>query len=252
MKEEEGAILRCTGASCPAQLQGRLQHFASRTALDIEGLGEKLATQLVSMGLVKTFADLYRLDLPKLLTVERMGEKSAQKLLDAIARSRKTTLRRFLYGLGIRHVGEATAKALAEHFRDVRKLFDATEDDLTRVRDVGEEMAKVIGAFFKQAQNQQVVEDLLAAGVEPQPPQESKGGALMGRSVVLTGTLVTMTRELAKEEIERRGGKVTGSVSRKTDYVVAGEDAGSKLKKATELGVKILDEKAFAALLGEP
>ncbi|HEX4621296.1 MAG TPA: NAD-dependent DNA ligase LigA, partial [Myxococcaceae bacterium] len=249
VKEPEGAILRCTNASCPAQLEGHLQHFASRTAMDIEGLGEKLSAQLVSTGTVKTLADLYRLDLEKLLTLERMGEKSALNLLEGITRSKKCALRRFLYALGIRHVGEATAKALAEHFRDTRAMLDASEDDLMRVRDVGPEMARSIHAFLQEPQNRAVIEELLAAGVEPTPPEAVQGGAFSGKTVVLTGGLTLLTREQAKEEIERRGGRISGSVSRKTDYVVAGEDAGSKLKKAQELGLKVLDEKTFVALL---
>jgi DNA ligase (NAD+) len=251
LKDPEGAILRCTGAACPAQLQQHLQHFASRTAMDVEGLGEKLAAQLVETGLVKTLPDLYRLDLEKLLMLERMGEKSAQNLLEGLKRSKRTTLRRFLYGLGIRHVGEATAKALAEHFRDARALFDADEEDLQRVRDVGPEMARSIHAFCAEPQNRVVVQALLAAGVTPEPPELPKAGVLKDRTVVLTGGLSTMTREQAREEIERRGGKVSGSVSRKTDYVVAGDESGTKLKKAQDLGVRVLDEKAFLALLAE-
>ncbi|MBF5044382.1 NAD-dependent DNA ligase LigA [Aggregicoccus sp. 17bor-14] len=250
VRDEEGAIIRCTGASCPAQLVERVRHFASRNALDIEGVGEKLAAQLVGSGLVKTFADLYRLTLPQLLSLERMGDKSAENLLAAIAASKQTTLRRFLFGLGIRHVGEATAKALAEAFRDPRALFEADLEALTRVKDVGGIMAEVIHAFFHEPQNRAAVEDLLSVGVTPEPPEVVEGGAFQGKTVVLTGTLTRLTREQAKEEIERRGGKVSGSVSRKTDLVVAGEDAGSKLKKAGELGVKVVDEEAFLALLG--
>jgi DNA ligase (NAD+) len=249
VKEPEGAILRCTNASCPAQLEGHIQHFASRTAMDIEGLGEKLSAQLVSTGMVKTLADIYRLDLKQLLSLERMGEKSAQSLLEGIERSKKTSLRRFLYALGIRHIGEATAKALAEHFLDVRRFLDANEEDLQRVRDVGPEMAKAIAAFSHEPQNRKLLEELLVAGVEPAPPEATEGGAFSGKTVVITGGLTTLTREQAKEEIERRGGRISGSVSRKTDYLVAGEDAGSKLKKAQELGLRVLDEKAFVALL---
>jgi DNA ligase (NAD+) len=249
IREEGEAVTRCTGASCPAQLVEKLRHFASRTALDIEGMGDKLCQQLVGTGLVRTYADVYRLDRPKLLSLERMGEKSADNLLEAIARSKQTTLRRFLYALGIRHVGEATAKTLAEHFRAVPPLFDAPLEELTRVKDVGPAMAEEIYAFFHEPQNRQVVEELLALGVQPEPPAQAEASALSGKTVVLTGTLTLLSREQAKEEIERRGGKVSGSVSRKTDLVVAGEDAGSKLKKAAELGVKVVDEKAFLALL---
>lgn len=247
--DEDGAILRCTGLDCPAQLQARLQHFASRGGMDIEGLGDKLAAQLVESGLVKRAADLYRLDLATLTALERMGEKSAQNLLDALERSKHPPLRRFLYALGIRHVGDATGRALADHFRDVRAMYDADADALTRVKDVGPEMAKVIAGFFSSPQNREGVEALLAAGVSPQPPEDTSRGPFAGRTVVLTGSLTALTREQAKEEVERRGGKVSGSVSRKTDFVVAGEESGSKLKKAAELGVKVLDERAFLDLL---
>jgi DNA ligase (NAD+) len=180
-----------------------------------------------------------------------MGEKSAQNVLDAIQRSKKTTLRRFLYALGIRHVGEATAKTLADHFRSVEALLQATPDDLMRVRDVGPAMAEEIGVFLREPQNRKVIAQLLAAGVQPEPPGQSLAGPFAGKTVVLTGALSALSREQAKEEIERRGGKVAGSVSRKTDWVVAGEDAGSKLKKAQDLGIRSLDEKAFLELLKE-
>ncbi|MGZ3445652.1 MAG: NAD-dependent DNA ligase LigA, partial [Myxococcaceae bacterium] len=247
--DEDGAILRCTGLNCPAQLQARLQHFASRGGMDIEGLGDKLAEQLVESGQVKRAADLYRLNLPTLTGLERMGEKSAQNFLAALERSKHPPLRRFLYALGIRHVGEATARALADHFKDVRALYDAGVEALTRVKDVGPEMAKVIGGFFAEEKNREGVEALLAAGVSPQPPEDTSRGPFAGKTVVLTGTLGALTREQAKEEVERRGGKVSGSVSRKTDFVVAGEESGSKLKKAAELGVRVLDERAFLDLL---
>lgn len=250
-REAEEAIMRCTGVACPAQMVGNLRHFASREAMDIDGCGDKVCEALVGAQLVKSYADLYRLDLAKLLTLERMAQKSAQNLLDAIARSKQTTLRRFLYGLGIRHVGEATAKQLAEHFKDVHALFDADEAKLQEVKDVGPEMASEIRAFFAQEQNRRVIEDLLSLGVAPAPPEAPTGGAFSGKTVVITGTLATMEREKAKEEIERRGGKVSGSVSKKTDFVVVGADAGSKLKKAQELGVKTLDEQAFSAMLAQ-
>ncbi len=248
-KDEDGAIIRCTGASCPAQLVEKIRHFASRLAMDIEGLGDKLAAQLVSTGMVKTFADLYALTKEKLLTLERMGDKSADNLVAALERSKQTTQRRFLYALGIRHVGDATAKALAEAFPKAERLFGASLEDISRVKDVGPIMAQVIHTFFQEPQNQAAIRELLAAGVQPAEPQVATGGPFVGKSVVLTGAMTGMTREQAKEEVERRGGKVAGSVSRKTDFLVAGEDAGSKLKKAQELGVRILDEQAFLQLL---
>lgn len=246
----EGAIARCTNAACPAQLEGRLRHFASREAMDIEGLGEKLCVQLVESGGVKSPVDLYRLTLKQLCALERMGEKSAQNLLDGIARSKTPALRRFIYALGILQVGEATAKALAADFKDVQALMDASEERLQEVRDVGPEVARELKGFFENPANREMVEALLAAGVAPLPPEAVKGGAFMGKSVVLTGTLQAMGRDAAKEEVERRGGRVSGSVSKKTDFVVAGEEAGSKLKKAAELGVQVLDEAAFLKLLG--
>ncbi|MFL5321573.1 MAG: NAD-dependent DNA ligase LigA [Myxococcaceae bacterium] len=248
-KDPDGAVIRCTSASCPAQMQEKLRHFCARTSMDIEGFGDKLCEQLVSTGLVKNFADLYRLDVEKLLGLERLGEKSAENLVGNLERSKNATLRRFLNALGIRHVGEATAKALAEHFKDVRAMFSATAEDFTRVKDVGDTMAEEIHQFFQEPQNRQVIEDLLALGVTPAPPEEQKAGPFTGKTVVLTGTMSKMSREQAKEEIERRGGKVSGSVSKKTDLVVAGEDAGSKLKKAQELGVKVVDEAGFLAML---
>ena len=249
VKDEDGAIIRCTGASCPAQLVEKIRHFASRLAMDIEGLGDKLAAQLVSTGMVKMFADLYALTKEQLLTLERMGDKSADNLIAALERSKQTTQRRFLYALGIRHVGDATAKALAEAFPQAEQLFTASLEDISRVKDVGPIMAQVIHTFFQEPQNQEAIRALLAAGVKPAAPQVATGGPFLGKSVVLTGAMTGMTREQAKEEVERRGGKVAGSVSRKTDFVVAGEDAGSKLKKAQELGVRILDEQAFLQML---
>jgi len=251
LMDEDGAILRCTGLACPAQLLGHLRHFASRGGMDIEGLGEKLCAHLVGAGLVKRQADLYRLNVETLSGLERMGDKSAENLVAALEKSRHPPLRRFLYALGIRHVGEATARTLAEAFPDVRMLYEASEEALTRVKDVGPEMARAIGAFFHDVQNRENIDALLVAGVQPEPPGEPTGGPFSGKTVVLTGTLSAMSREQAKEEVERRGGKVSGSVSRKTDFVVAGADAGSKLKKAQELGVRVLEEPGFLDLLRE-
>jgi DNA ligase (NAD+) len=219
--------------------------------MDIEGLGEKLCAQLVASGLVKRQADLYGLTVAGLSALERMGDKSAENLVTALERSRHPPLRRFLYALGIRHVGEATARTLAEVFPDVRRLYEASEEELMGVKDVGPEMARAISAFFHDAQNRENIDALLAAGVHPEPPGQPTGGPFQGKTVVLTGTLEKLSREQAKEEVERRGGKVSGSVSRKTDWVVAGADAGGKLKKAQELGVKVVDESGFLDLLRE-
>lgn len=249
-REEDGIIARCTGKTCPAKLVGRLIHFATRTAMDIDGLGEKLCKAMLDAGLVASVADLYKLTVKQLTSLERLGEKSAQNLFDAIQKSKQTTLRRFIYALGIPEVGEATGKALAEHFRDVHKLMSASEDDLQGVKDIGPEMAKSISGFFQDPDNRAVVEALLAAGVVPEAPSAAPtGGPFTGKTVVLTGTLSQMGRDQAKEEIERRGGKVSGSVSKKTDFLVAGEEAGSKLTKAKELGVKVLTEAEFLDLI---
>jgi DNA ligase (NAD+) len=249
VREEGEKVYRCQGAACPAQLVGRLRHFAQRRAMDIEGLGDKLAAQLVEQGLVKEFADLYAIPLETWSQLERMGDKSAQNLRDALERSKQTTLRRFLFALGMPQVGEATAATLARHFRELAAFLEASEETLLGVRDIGPESAREIRAWTAEPQNRRVVERLLAAGVTPEVEAEAAGGVFKGKTVVLTGTLAGFSRDEAKAEIERRGGKVSGSVSRKTDYVVAGEEAGSKLAKATELGVKVLDEDAFRALL---
>lgn len=249
---EGEAAARCTGGLyCPAQRKQALLHFASRRAMDIEGLGDKLVDQLVERGLVHTPADVYGLSLETLAGLERMAGKSAANLLAAIEASKATTLARFIFALGTRNVGETTAKDLAKHFGSLDKLIGATETDLLAVRDVGPVVAQSIIQFFAEPHNLEVVEKLRAAGmhwVESGGMQQS-AGILTGKTLVLTGTLPTLTRDAAKEKIEAAGGKVAGSVSKKTDYVVAGEEAGSKLVKAQELGVPILDETGLLALL---
>jgi DNA ligase (NAD+) len=244
------AVTRCTNLSCPAQLVGRLRHFASRGAMDIAGLGEETCIRLVENGLVKTPADVYALTREQWLSLERMGEKSVDNLLAALEASKKTSLRRFIYALGIRMVGEATALALARRFSSVPALLDASLDDLQGVRDVGPEVARHIYNFVQNPENRIAIKRLVDAGVSPEPEaQVASAGPFAGKTVVLTGTLAGYTREEAKAEIERRGGRVAGSVSRKTDMVVAGEDAGSKVKKAQELGVRIVDEAGFREML---
>ncbi len=246
------AAIRCSGGLyCPAQRKQALLHFASRRAMDIEGLGERLVDQLVDLGLVRTPADLYRLGMAKVANLERMAEKSAAKLLAAIEKSKHTTLARFIFALGIRNVGETTAKDLARHFGSLDALLAADEEALMQVPDVGPVVAQSIALFFSEPHNREVVEQLRAAGVKwaEAAPQRRQLGALAGKTFVLTGTLPNMTRDEAKDRIEAAGGKVAGSVSKKTDYVVAGADAGSKLIKAQELGVTILDEDALCRLL---
>ncbi len=251
-RPEDEAIARCSGGLfCPAQRKQALLHFASRRAMDIEGLGEKLVEQVVDNAIVKTPADLYKLGLLALASLERMAEKSAANLLAAIEKSRTTTLARFIFALGIRNVGEATAKDLARHFGGIDALMAADEAPLQQVPDVGPIVAASIARFFAEPHNVEVIEQLRAAGVHwPEgEPQATVASAISGKTFVLTGTLPTLTREAAKEMIEARGGKVAGSVSKKTDYVVAGAEAGSKLDKAQQLGVTIIDETQFLELI---
>ena len=266
VREEGEKVYRCTGAACPAQLVGRLRQFAARRAMDIDGLGEKLCAGLVERG-VTDFADLYAVSFETWQQLHarprkdeepdpadeprELPEKSAHNMLAALERSKATTLRRLLHGLGIPQVGEATAATLARAFGTVQRFLDATEEELLGVRDVGPETAREIRAWTEEPQNRRVVERLRAAGVRPAPEQVDARGPFAGKTVVLTGGLAKLSRDEAKAEVERRGGKISGSVSRKTDLVVAGEDAGSKLKKAQELGVKVVDEEAFLRMLGE-
>jgi DNA ligase (NAD+) len=246
---------RCTGGLfCAAQRKQALLHFAQRRAMDIEGLGEKLVDQLVDGGLVKTLPELYKLGVARLAALERMADKSAMNVVAALDKSKQTTLPRFLFGLGIRHVGEATAKDLARHFGQMDRIMDAPEAQLLEVKDVGPVVAHSIRTFFDQPHNREVVEQLRAAGVhwpehEPAAQQDHSALPLHGKTVVLTGTLPTLSRDDAKALIEAAGGKVAGSVSKKTHYVVAGSEAGSKLDKAQELGVPVLDETGLQALL---
>ncbi len=252
IKPEGEAIARCTGGLyCPAQLKGRILHFASRRAMDIEGLGEKLVDQLVERKLVEDVGDIYYLTKAQLLQLERMGEKSAQNLLDAIERSKHTTLARFLYALGIREVGEATAATLARHFGSLEALMAADEETLQQVPDVGPVVAAHIRAFFRQPHNLEVIDKLRRAGVhwEEGPPADQGPKPLEGKTFVLTGALEHMTRDEAKARLEALGAKVTSSVSRKTSYLVVGRDPGSKYDKAQALGIPILDEAAFLELL---
>ena len=251
-KPEDEAIARCSGGLfCPAQRKQALLHFASRRAMDVEGLGEKIVDQLVDNGIVKTPAELYGLGLGAVANLERMAEKSAANLLAAIAKSRETTLARFIFALGIRNVGEATAKDLARHFGGLDALLAADESALQQVPDVGPVVAASIARFFAEPHNLEVIGKLRAAGVRwaegvPAPVVDSP---IAGKTFVLTGALPSLTRDEAKELIESRGGKVAGSVSKKTDYVVAGAEAGSKLEKALDLGVTILDQSQLQELL---
>jgi DNA ligase (NAD+) len=251
---EEGEVdWRCSGGiSCPAQRKQAMLHFAGRRAMDIEGLGDRLVEQLVDGGIVRSLPDLYRLGVASLVALERMGDKSAVNLVAALDQSKRTTLARFLYALGIRQVGEATAKDLARHFGALDRVMEASVEQLLEVRDVGPVVAQSIRTFFEQPHNREVVEQLRAAGIawdEHDGQGDLSPKPLAGKTVVLTGTLPTLSREQAKEMLEAAGAKVAGSVSKKTDYVVAGAEAGSKLVKAQELGVTVLDEDGLRALL---
>ncbi|HWU85475.1 MAG TPA: NAD-dependent DNA ligase LigA, partial [Rhodocyclaceae bacterium] len=251
-KPEGEAVARCTGGLfCPAQRKQAILHFASRRALDIEGLGEKLVDQMVDNAILRTPADIYKLGVLAIANLERMAEKSAANLLEAIGESRHTTLTRFIYALGIRNVGEATARDLAAHFGNLDALIGADEAALQEVNDVGPIVAASIRHFFDQPHNVEVIEQLRAAGVhwEEGEPVRRETLPLHGKTFVLTGTLPRLSRDQAKAMIEAQGGKVAGSVSKKTDYVVAGAEAGSKLTKAQELGVAIIDESQLEELL---
>jgi DNA ligase (NAD+) len=248
---EEGEVAYlCVNVNCPARMRESIRHFASKNSLDIEGLGDKLVAQLVEQEMVKELDDIYSLTTDQLAGLERMAKKSAQNVVDAIEKSRKTTLDRVINGLGIRHVGEHTARQLALRFKTLDALSAATEDDLSGVRDIGGEVARSIREYFDEPRNLKAVERL-AKVLEIQVPAEPSGrGALRDKSFVLTGTLPSMAREEAERRIMAAGGRVTGSVSRKTDFVVAGEEAGSKLRKAQELGIRVLDEQGLLELLG--
>lgn len=256
LREEGEVDHRCSGGLfCPAQRKQALLHYAQRRALDIEGLGDKLVEQLVDLGLIRTLPDLYQLGVDQLAGLDRMADKSAQNLVEALARSRQTTLPRFLFGLGIRHVGEATAKELARHFGSLDAIMAASEEALLQVADVGPVVAHSIATFFAQPHNREVVQQLRAAGVqwpEGEPAAAATALPLAGQTFVLTGTLPTLSRDQAKAMLEAAGAKVAGSVSKKTHCVVAGAEAGSKLDKARELGLRVIDEAGLLELLAQP
>jgi DNA ligase (NAD+) len=250
VRTEGEADHRCVNANCPAKLQGTILHFASRHVMDIDGLGDALVNQLTERGLVKNVADLYRLTKADLMKLERMGEKSADNVLREIADSKQLPLERVIYGLGIRFVGERTAQFLAEHFGSLDAIMDATAEQLEEVNEVGPRIAESIVEFFADEHNRKLVADLKKAGLTFTGQKKEKGTKLAGKTFVLTGTLARHTRDEAKQMIEDAGGRVSGSVSKKTDYVVAGADAGSKLDKAKELGVTVIGEDEMEKLLG--
>jgi DNA ligase (NAD+) len=252
----EGEVAhRCIGIACPAQIREHIAHFASRGALDIEGLGDKMVTQLVTNGLIHDPADLFFLTKEKLLGLERMAEKSASNLLEAIARAKSPPLDRLIFALGIRHVGEHTAKRLAQAHGTLDALMTATAEELQTVRDIGPEVAAAVAGFFRERANLQVIDKLRIAGVGDMMPHrvpmataQSQAAPLTGKTFVFTGTLTRMGRSDAKALVESLGGAVGNSVTKTTDYVVAGKDAGSKIEKARQAGIAILDEEAFFTL----
>lgn len=248
-QDEDGVALRCTGAECPAQLLRRLAHFASRDAMDIDGLGPAVVKQLVESGLVRNAADLYRLDRAEVAKLDRMGEKSADNLLRAVERSKGRDLSKLICALGIRQVGEKAAQALAIRFRTMDALLAASEADLTAVPDVGAVTARAVTEFLGQPQSRDLIARLQGAGVRMDSALKATGGPFAGKTFVLTGTLSRFDRKTAENKIQALGGKASGSVSKKTAYVVAGEDAGKKLQKANELGVTVLSEDEFAKML---
>jgi DNA ligase (NAD+) len=248
MRTEGEVDYRCVNANCPAKLLGTILHFASRGVMNIDGMGDALVTQLTERSLVKNVADIYKLTKENLLSLERMGEKSAQNILDEIEGSKKLPLERVIYGLGIRFVGERTAQFLAEHFGSMEALQQARVEELQNVDEVGPRIAESIAEFFSIPANRKLVERLREAKLTITGEKKQRGTKLTGKTFVLTGTLPRFTRDEAKKMIEDAGGKVTGSVSKKTDYVVAGSDAGSKLDKARELGVAVIDEAQMEAL----
>jgi DNA ligase (NAD+) len=249
VRVEGEADHRCVNINCPAKLRESILHFASRSVMNIEGMGDALVSQLTDRGLVKNVADIYRLTKPELLTLERMGDKSAQNVLDEIEASRKLPLERVIYGLGIRFVGERTAEFLAGHFGSIDALMKANVEELQDVNEVGPRIAESIYDFFQEPRNRELVEQLRKAGLKFEGVRKQRGTRLAGKTFVLTGTLANYSRDEAKKMIEDAGGKVTGSVSKKTDYVVAGADPGSKLDKARELGVNVIGEKELEELV---
>ena len=249
VRTEGEADHRCVNANCPAKLRETILHFASRGVMNIDGMGDALVNQLTERGMVKNVADIYGLTKKDLLSLERFADKSAQNILNEIENSKKLPLERVIYGLGIRFVGERTAQFLAEHFGSMDALMNAKEDELLEVDEVGPRIAQSIAEFFQEPKNRELIERLRKAGLTFAGKKKERGTKLVGKTFVLTGTLPHYSRDEAKKLIEDAGGKVTGSVSKKTDYVVAGDDAGSKLDKAKELGVKVIDEKGMGKLV---
>jgi DNA ligase (NAD+) len=245
------AVARCVSRNCEAQLKERIRHLVMIDALNVDGLGEKIVEQLVDSGIVKSYGDVFRVKKSQLLELEGFAEKSASNLIAAIDAARAPELYRVIYGLGIRHVGERTAKTLANYFGSIEPLFDATEEEFEKIHEIGPEMAKSLRQFFHDSQSRKELKDLLKF-LEIKPPRRGGDGPakLAGKTIVLTGTFPTLSRSDATKLVEENGGKVSSSVSKKTDFVVAGEEAGSKLDKARELGVTVIDEAELLKMIG--
>jgi DNA ligase (NAD+) len=251
LRLEGEAVSRCVNANCPAQVKERIRHFASKGAFDIDGLGDKLVGQLVDRGLLRSYADLFSLDKETVAGLERMAEKSAKNLMDAIARSKQISLGRFFYALGIRYVGEHIAHVLARRFKTLNALMSATAEALMATEEIGPQVSQSVRAFLENPENQRNIEQMLKAGVSIRAEERVAAEALAGMTFVLTGALESMTRAQAKVRIEALGGKVSSSVSPKTTYVVAGRDPGSKLDKARQLGLRVLSEAQFIKMVSE-
>ena len=248
-KDEDGVYIRCLNPDCQGQLKERLKYFAGRGQMDIENLGAALVEQLVEVGLVENFADLYKLEKPELIALERMAEKSADNVIKAIEKSKTQPLWRFIAALGIRHIGGQSAQILAEHFGSLEALMLTEKQELADIDQIGPTMAESICEHFKNKKHAEVIRQMLAAGVSPERPKARRAGKLAGKTIVVTGTLENFTRQQAQEAIKQAGAKAAGSVSKKTDFVVAGENAGSKLDKATKLGVEVITEEQFVEMI---
>jgi DNA ligase (NAD+) len=248
--EGDGAAIRCHNPACPAKIARSIIHFASTGAMNVDGLGPSVVTALLEAGLIRDAADLYSLEASRVATLERMGEKSAANLIAALENSKKAGLEKLLFAFGIRQVGEAAAAQIAARFGTLDRVMEATEEEFLSVEDIGEVTAESLVEFFRSEETARFVEKLKAAGVVTEAVKKQTGDALQGLTFVLTGTLPTLTRDEASDLIKAAGGKVSGSVSKKTSFVVAGTEAGSKLTRATELGIPVLDEDALRAMLG--
>ena len=249
-RDDDEAAFRCTGADCPAQLERSITHFVSRDAMDIEGMGPSIVAQLLEKGHIRNSADIYYLSKETIASMDKMGEKSADNLLSSIEKSKSNDLSRLIYALGIRHIGLGAAKLLCKKLKDIEAFFTADSDTLTSIDDIGEVMADSVISYFAQSHVRDIIDRFKAAGVNTlYIEDEAEGNALDGMTIVLTGTLPTMGRKEAAELIEKNGGKVTGSVSKKTSLVVAGEEAGSKLDKANALGIPVTDEEGLLKLI---